>query len=74
LKEDGYIEIRGEIYMTHADFIALNEKQQAMGQKVFANPRNGAAGSIRQLDPKVTAGRPLLSIFGEIDGGYRESL
>jgi DNA ligase (NAD+) len=52
-------EVRGEIYMTRADFAALNEAQAAKGGKTFANPRNAAAGSLRQLDPAVTAGRPL---------------
>ena len=56
------IEIRGEIFMTKADFLGLNEAQTAAGQKIFANPRNAAAGSLRQLDPKITAGRPL-SLF-----------
>ncbi|ARN84054.1 NAD-dependent DNA ligase LigA [Candidatus Nucleicultrix amoebiphila] len=54
-----FIEIRGEIYMTHADFNSLNQKREAEGQSLFANPRNAAAGSIRQLDPKVTAERSL---------------
>src|SRR5690606_23425642 len=51
------IDVRGEIYLSHADFQRLNEAQAAAGQKVFANPRNAAAGSLRQLDPKVTASR-----------------
>jgi DNA ligase (NAD+) len=53
------LEVRGEIYMSKADFAALNERQAASGGKVFANPRNGAAGSLRQKDAAVTAARPL---------------
>ncbi|MEO7564000.1 MAG: NAD-dependent DNA ligase LigA [Sphingomicrobium sp.] len=53
------LEIRGEIYMAKEDFAALNERQEANGGKVFANPRNAAAGSLRQKDPAVTAARPL---------------
>jgi len=52
-------EVRGEIYMSKEDFADLNERQEAAGAKVFANPRNAAAGSLRQKNPAVTAARPL---------------
>ena len=53
------IEIRGEIYLTKSDFLMLNKRQIEVGDKLFANPRNAAAGSLRQLNPQVTAARPL---------------
>ena len=63
-------EVRGEIYMRHADFERLNSEQAKQGLKVFANPRNAAAGFVRQLDPSVTARRPLRFFaygWGDVD-------
>ena len=65
------IEIRGEVFMTKADFLALNERQGAAEEKLFANPRNAAAGGLRQLDPRVTATRPL-SLFAYAQGESSE--
>jgi DNA ligase (NAD+) len=67
------IEIRGEVFMSKADFLRLNETQAAAGDKIFANPRNAAAGSLRQLDTKITAARPL-SLFAYAQGQSSEAV
>ncbi|WP_437609947.1 NAD-dependent DNA ligase LigA [Erwinia sp. V71] len=66
------IEVRGEVFMPQAGFEQLNEEARRTGNKVFANPRNAAAGSLRQLDPRITAKRPLTFFcygFGLLEGG-----
>src|ERR1700722_11932611 len=70
-KAPALIEIRGEVFITKADFLALNERQSAAGDRLFANPRNAAAGGLRQLDPRITATRPL-SLFAYAQGDASE--
>ena len=70
------LEVRGEVYMSKSDFEALNERQEASGGKIFANPRNAAAGSLRQKDPSITAARPLRFFahgWGELSEPLAES-
>jgi len=70
------LEVRGEVYMTDAEFLAFNAQQEASGDKVFANPRNAAAGSLRQLDPAITAARPLRFIahgWGEVSAPFAKT-
>jgi DNA ligase (NAD+) len=66
------IEVRGEVFMPVDGFRQMNEQAQARGEKLFVNPRNAAAGSLRQLDPRITASRPLdifLYAVGQVEGG-----
>ena len=66
------LEVRGEVYMTRSGFKKLNAERAAAGEEVFANPRNSAAGSLKQLDPRIVAKRPLGALFygvGRVEGG-----
>ncbi len=75
LKGSGWptlLEVRGEVYFPKKEFEAFNERMREEGGKVFANPRNAAAGSLRQLDPRITAQRPLTMFcygIGQVEGG-----
>jgi DNA ligase (NAD+) len=79
LKGSGWpevIEVRGEVYLGHEEFAALNAAAEAAGQRTYANPRNAAAGSLRQIDPKITAQRPLRFFayaWGLISGPFAET-
>ncbi len=70
------LEARGEVYLRHSDFAAINQRQAAAGKPTFANPRNSAAGSLRQLDPRVTAERPLQFFaysWGEVSEAFADT-
>ncbi|HEY6050463.1 MAG TPA: NAD-dependent DNA ligase LigA, partial [Thermoanaerobaculia bacterium] len=62
----GLLEVRGEVFIPKADFVKLNQEREAAGEPTFVNPRNSAAGSLRQLDPRETAKRPLSILFYDV--------
>jgi DNA ligase (NAD+) len=71
-RQAGVLEVRGEVFMTVKGFRKLNDERAAAGEEVFANPRNAAAGSLKQLDPRLVAKRPLDAVFyglGQVEGG-----
>src|SRR5579875_707380 len=70
------IEVRGEVYLAHADFAAMNAAAEASGGRTYANPRNAASGSLRQIDPSITAARPLRFLayaWGEVSAPFAET-
>jgi DNA ligase (NAD+) len=72
----GEAEVRGEVFLSHAEFQRINREREAKGEPVYANPRNSASGSLRQLDPKITAGRRLQYFayaVGHLDDGLPET-
>lgn len=72
IREKKYLELRGEVYMTHEDFDKYNENQELLGKPLAANPRNLAAGTLRQLDPEITRARGLRMFVFNVQDGSKE--